>query len=259
MSDVMDSIESTHQEDTDVSFLEASARDEGYDPSKEPGQTRATLPEGRYRARYEFGKSKEGNDDIINEVTKLPMRWKVYTAGGKTPSKYIATSAKALLLGPGAQGCPLTLEEFDAAGLAGRTLSAFLSSRFMFGRSSLTDWLNSVLAEKVPEDAMISAMAGMAEEAMLQSPEGELTVRWTPYYVKEATEEGGKQSYERLGKLNEKYYKKYGDGTKSKAWPRDEDGEPLQTWEEELGPDEKVKVVAFAEVADFVPFTLDAE
>jgi hypothetical protein len=245
-----------NNEVVDLDFLDTSAKEAGYDETKEPGKGGVTPPEGKYRLRYELSPQSDPN-----------AKW--WTARKTKPNKkgevtkYAGGSIKGKLLMP-APGEKLSLEDFDQLGLFGRQFSSFLSSMFMYGRCSLTDWLNSVLPEKVNPSTSIGAMLEMVEEVMMQSPEGIASLIWTPYFV---TEEDGKTKYERLAQLNDAMKTKYKGGTKSKHWPKDpEDGSLLTNWKENLSdpgtPEDEqeiVDVVVFAEVKDFFPTEAEQE
>jgi len=251
----------------DSNFLEQTNKDAGYDPNKEPGQRSVTPPEGPYWFRYEHSKVSD-QDAAENPRTKLPNRWKPGVTKPKkgTPSSFIGTSLKAMMLRP-ADGNKLSLEEFDALGLAGRQLYAYVSSLMMYGRSGLTDWLNSVLYEKVPIDQHVRVNIQMAEELLTGVPEGVGIVKWSLQW-KDENEEDTKKQFKDLRDLSDGMAAKFKDGTRSKAWPRDEEGE-LRTafwWnlnkniaqvdqdEEGTEGDEKVLLFARAELRDFLPF-----
>lgn len=247
-------------------FLEQTNKDAGYDPKKEPGQRGVTPPEGPYWFRYEHSKVSD-EDGAENSRTGLPNRWKPGVTKPKkgTPSSFVGTSLKAMMLRP-ANGNKLTLEEFDELGLAGRQLYAYVSTLVMSGRSGLTDWLNSVLYEKIPVDQHLRTNIQMAEELLTGIPEGVGIVKWTLQW-KDEFEEDTKKQFKDLRDLSDGMVAKFKDGTRSKAWPRDEDGNPhtaflwnlsknVVTAEDEPGTegDEKVLLFARAELRDFIPF-----
>ena len=251
----------------DANFLESTNKDAGYDPNKEPGQRSVTPPEGPYWFRYEHSKNSD-QDQQINERTGLPNRWKPGVTKPKkgTPSSFIGTSLKALMLRP-ADGNKLSLEDFDSNGLAGRQLFAYISSLVMYGRSGLTDWLNSILLEKVPVDQHIRVNIQMAEELLQSIPEGIGVVKWSLQW-KDENEEDTKKQFKDLKDLSEGTVAKFKEGTRSKAWPKDDEGHPktafvwninkqvAQAEMDEPGTegDEKVLLFARAELRDFLPF-----
>ncbi len=172
-----------------MDFLETEIGSDGYDHTSEPGSAGAIPPEGPYWFRFEWP-SKEGAGDI-NPTTNLPNRWKPGVSkpkkAGDTPKRFIGTSIKGRMLRP-AMGSTLTLEEFDNLGLANRQYSKYVSTMVMFGRTSLTDFLNSVLQERVPENTRIVDLIGLAEEVMQQVPEGVGTIRHVAYFKDETDE-----------------------------------------------------------------------
>jgi len=248
-------------------FLEQTNKDAGYDPKKEPGQRGVTPPEGPYWFRYEHSKVSD-EDGAENSRTGLPNRWKpgVTKPHKGAPSSFIGTSLKAQMLRP-ADGNKLSLEDFDSLGLAGRQFYAYISSLFMYGRCGLTDWLNSVLPEKVLGDQHIKTNILMVEELLQGIPEGVGIIKWSLQW-KDESEEDTKRQFKDLRDLSDGMVAKFKDGTRSKAWPKDEEGGLLTSFEwnlnksrasVELDPadtaaDEKVTLFVRAELRDFLPF-----
>lgn len=264
----------------DSSFLEMTIKEAGYDANKEPGQRAVTPPEGTYMFRYEIPHSTEL--DAIFPKTKVPARWK---PGVTKPNKkgekssFVGTSVKANMLRPAAHPTtgnkfPVTLEEFDALGLANRQFHHYLSSLFMFGRASMTDWANSILPEKLPEDLGVYDTIMTIEELFQGIPEGIATVKWTPQW-KDESEEDTKKQFKQLKDIDDGLAKKFKDGTKSKAWPKEEEGNPKTYWnwnltanreatpeEVEVPEDQRDEIVPMfvrAEIDAFLPFKAEEE
>lgn len=230
------------QQINDDSFLDAAAKDAGYNEDAIPGGRGSIPPEGPYKFRFEFPK--------IDDETK---RWPIKTT--KKGDKFTGTSIKAQLLGVVGKS-PLSLEEFDAQGLAARTFSVYISSLFMYGRSSMTDFINCVHSEKFPADRSIREAKLMIEELMQGLPEGTATVKWVPFF------KNGEDKWERLADLLEKVQagsgKKYKGGAKN--FPKDaETGEPATHWEHSIGEGETVDVIVMPELDLFLPFEQESE
>lgn len=233
-----------NQNVNDDSFLDGTAKTAGYDEDAVPGGRGAIPPEGPYRFRFEFPALKAGADEA--------SRWPVKTT--KKGDKFTGTSIKAHLLGV-VEKSPLTLEEFDAQGLAARAFSAYISSLFMYGRSSMTDFINCVCPEKFSADRSIRDAKEMIGELMQQLPEGTATIRWCAFY------KNGEDKWERLADLLEKVQagsgKKFRGG--AKAFPKDaETGETLTNWNHPIGEGESVDVIVMPELDLFLPFEQEA-
>lgn len=225
----------------DDSFLDAVAKDAGYNEDAIPGGRGAIPPEGPYRFRFELPKLDDEN-----------KRWPIKST--KKGDKFTGTSIKAQLLGV-VEKSPLSLDEFDAQGLAARMFSVYISSLFMYGRSSMTDFINCVHSEKFSADRSIREAKQMVEELMAGLPEGTATVRWVPFF------KNGEDKWERLADLLEKVQvgsgKKFKGGAKN--FPKDaETGEVLTNWEHKIGGDETVDVIVMPELDLFLPFEQEA-
>lgn len=251
----------------DASFLEQSAKEQGYDETKEPGaRVGPPPPEGAYLFRWERKHSDEA--DAINDRTGLPTCWKPGVTkpkkAGAVASSFIGTSLQGSMLRP-APGSHLTVDEFDQLNLANRMFYHYVSNLVRFGRMSLTDWLNSVLPEKVNPGASVKELILMVEELLPQVPESVATVRWTLQWKDESEEDTRKQFkplYELDKKLNEKFSK---GPAQSKAWPKDEDGSAKTsfTWnltqgheagEGDAADDETVVLFVRAEIDACLPY-----
>lgn len=239
-------------EGANLDFLGESLTDHGLDLSKDPGATQSLPPEGAYWAQFSFKSSDELNADH-SMVPGISARWKVNATNGDKPQTYLGANSKVKLLRPAiGRNRPgqreLTIEEFDQMGLAGRELNSYLSTRVMFGRTSASDFLKCVLHE-VPAGLSAKQLAQTIEEVMQQSPEGVVTLRWVPYYKEEDAQ--GKPNYKRLAQVNDAMKNKFKKG--SAAFPKDDEGQPMTSWKQAVGPDEELEVVVFAEVADLLP------
>lgn len=243
-------------ENANLDFLGESLDAHGLDLSKDPGASQSLPPEGSYWAQFSFKSTDELNAPHPN-VDSISARWKINTTNGDKPQTYLGANAKVKLLRPAiGRNRPgqreLTIEEFDAMGLAGRELNSYLSTRVMFGRTSASDFLKSVLPE-VPAGLSAKQLAQTIEEVMQQSPEGVVTLRWVPYFKEEDAQ--GKPNYKRLAQLNDAMKNKFKKG--SAAFPKDDQDQPMTSWKQAVGPDEELEVVVFAEVADLLPLRLE--
>ena len=255
MSNFIEGAETTPEVDLDNaiqddSFLDAAAKEAGYDENATPGARGALPPEGPYHFRFEFPAIKDGDES---------KRWSQKVA--KKGDPYIGTSIKATLQRTVAKS-PVTLEEFDAMNLANRQLSMYLSSLFMFGRSSMTDFINCVSDVKFSPDRSIREARDTINELMQQLPEGTATIKWVPFF------KNGEDKWERLADLLEKVKKDSGKKYKggAKNFPKDDEtGLPLTGWTHYLSGDEndpnaeKVDVIVMPELDLLLPHEEVAE
>ncbi len=239
-------------EGADLDFLGENLEQHGLDLAKEPGSAPSMIPEGNYWAQFAW----KITDELTAENPLVPgisARWKVNKTKGDKPQTYLGTSIKAKLLRPAPSRNKisqpeLTMEEFDSLGLAGRELNAYVSTMVLYGRTGASDFLKSVNPE-IPAGLSAKQMAQAIEELMPTSPEGVISVKWTPYYKQEGTD--GKTEYKRLSTIPS-MKDKYKGG--SKSFPKNEDGTPATAWSQPISQEETLDVVVFAEQDNFLPY-----
>ena len=236
----------------DLDFLDNSAKSSGYDADKEPGQHRGLPPEGAYRFRFEWPAPPAGQQETFNSLG-LSSKWKASTTKGKTPTQFVGTGVRAVLLGISTNPpSPITIEEFDSLNLAGRTFSSYVSTIFMSGRSSVTDLLNCIHYEKFDDSRpMREAVLALQEKLRNETCEGIATVRWVPFAVTQ--DDQGKNKYERLNSLDPSFGKKYNRG--ASAFPKVE-GAPATEWVE-VFEGQEIQVQVLPELNNFLPFKGD--
>jgi len=233
----------------DLDFLGSTAKDSGYDATKEPGQHRGLPPEGAYRFRFEWPAPPAGQQETFNSLG-LSSKWKASTTKGKTPTQFVGTGVRAVLLGISTNPpSPITIEEFDSLNLAGRTFSSYVSTIFMSGRSSVTDLLNCIHYEKFDDSRpMREAVLALQEKLRNETCEGIATVRWVPFAITQ--DDQGKNKYERLNTLDPSFGKKYNRG--ASAFPKVE-GAPATEWVE-VFEGQEISVQVLPEISNFLPF-----
>lgn len=266
MSDnMMDAVaETTETEEIgDLSFLETTNKDAGYDEKAEPGARGSLPPEGKYL--FQFSLPKFDADDV-DERTGLNKHWKVGTTkpnkkGEK--SRFIGGMLAAMMLRPAGDN-KMTLEEFDEAKLANRKFSKYISTLFMYGRSGVTDYLKCVVQDVAQHAALLDASAKASilavEETIMAVPEGIGEIKWGVYF-KDPSDDKTK----RIGELSDELKKKYSRG--ASTFPKDSEGHPLTRWnldadgnvvaEPEEGQ-EVVEVFVLAELDNLLPFKPEA-
>lgn len=261
MSDnMMDAVaETTEVEEIgDLSFLETTNKEAGYDEKAEPGARGSLPPEGKYLFQFSLPKF---DADAIDERTGLNKHWKIGTTKPKKgePSRFIGGMLSAQMLRPAGDN-KMTLEEFDEAKLANRKFSKYISTLFMYGRSGVTDYLKCVVQDVAQHAALLDASAKASilavEETIMQVPEGVGEIKWGVYF-KDPSDDKTK----RIGDLSDELKKRYSRG--SSTFPKGEDGKPLTRWHLDTDgnlvehPEEGqdvVEVFVLAELENLLPF-----